>query len=248
MIDTLIYGETKTAMARSPPPPTKPTLVGLRRRCRVQYLQHGRHGQLSALQTAVTMLRPFPEQKSLVYFGGAGGGLNGTTTRTTAARRRTPPYGPNVSIHAVDARGSLHRLLLATRPNDPPGGFGMFTGQLAMTAASNFQRSQDTLYSRRRTTGGTAMVDYNDLSRGIEQAANTMTTTTSSGSTAANGGRRALQAGPVTLGTDAKVSCRTGRGTTPTRICQIPGAERERQLEEALMLENPITDITMQWR
>ena len=42
--------------------------------------------QLAALQTAVTMLRPFPEQKALIYFG-SGLRLNGTDN--TAQLRAT---------------------------------------------------------------------------------------------------------------------------------------------------------------
>ena len=47
----------------------------------------------------------------------------------------------------------------------------MFTGQLAQPATSNFQRSQDTLFSLGKDTGGKALFDFNDLSLGIRQAA-----------------------------------------------------------------------------
>ena len=40
---------------------------------------------------------------------------------------------------------------------------------------TNFQRSQDTLYALAKDTGGKAMFDYNDLSLGIVQAAQAMT-------------------------------------------------------------------------
>jgi len=39
----------------------------------------------------------------------------------------------------------------------------MFTGQLAQNALTAFQRSQDTLYSLAKDTGGRALFDYNDL-------------------------------------------------------------------------------------
>ena len=41
---------------------------------------------------------------------------------------------------------------------------------------NNFQRSQDTLYALAKDTGGKAMFDYNDLSLGIVQAAQTRST------------------------------------------------------------------------
>ena len=39
-----------------------------------------------------------------------------------------------------------------------------------MSLMGNFQRSQDTLWSLASDTGGKALLDYNDLSRGIRQA------------------------------------------------------------------------------
>jgi VWFA-related protein len=49
--------------------------------------------QLSALQTAIAMLRPLPEQKALIYFA-SNIRLNGTTTRRSFARRSTPRSAP----------------------------------------------------------------------------------------------------------------------------------------------------------
>ena len=56
-----------------------------------------------------------------------------------------------------------------------PGGMQMFTGQGMASMASNFQRSQDTLYALSKDTGGNAMFDYNDLALGITRAAESMT-------------------------------------------------------------------------
>jgi VWFA-related protein len=51
-----------------------------------------------------------------------------------------------------------------------PGGIGMFSGKTAMAQISNFQRSQDTLYSLAADTGGKALLDNNDLTAGVVQA------------------------------------------------------------------------------
>ena len=48
------------------------------------------------------------------------------------------------------------------------------TGQGALSLASSFQRTQDTLYSLSKDTGGNAMFDYNDLSLGIVRAAESL--------------------------------------------------------------------------
>src|SRR4029453_5200053 len=121
--------------------------------------------QLSALQTAVTMLRPFAEQKAVIYFA-SGLRLNGVDNQ---AQLRAP------SNPTVRARGPVAQAPLGDATKASPGGIGMFSGQLANTATTNFQRSQDSLYSLAKDTGGKALVDYNDLSRGIVDAADSLT-------------------------------------------------------------------------
>jgi VWFA-related protein len=121
--------------------------------------------QLSALQTAVAMLRPLAEQKALIYFA-SGLRLNGADNQAQLRATTNAAIQANVSIHPIDARGLVASAPLgdATRPS--PGGTGIFTGALAEAAMTNFQRSQDTLYSLAKDTGGKAMFDYNDLVRG----------------------------------------------------------------------------------
>ena len=62
------------------------------------------------MQTAVTMLRPFPEQKALIYFG-SGLRLNGTDNTAQLRATTNAAIRSNVTIHPVDARG-----LVATPP------------------------------------------------------------------------------------------------------------------------------------
>src|SRR6202011_5745937 len=130
--------------------------------------------QLSALQTAATMLRSLPEQKSLVYFA-SGLRLNGADNQAQLRATTNAAIRANVAIYPVDARGLVAQAPLGDATRASPGGIGMFTGQLANAAVTNFQRSQDTLYSLAKDTGGKAMFDNNDLSLGIVQAAEAMT-------------------------------------------------------------------------
>jgi hypothetical protein len=121
----------------------------------------------------------------------------------------------------------------------------MFSGQLANSLQTQFQRSQDSLYALAKDTGGKAMFDYNDLSQGIVQAAETMTSYYLIGyySThpAADGRFRRIK---VTLngGLSADLSYRQGYFGDKA-FAKFTTADKERQLEDALMLENPITDI-----
>ena len=74
--------------------------------------------QLSALQTAVTMLRPLPEQKSLIFFA-SGLRLNGTDNQAQLRATVNAAIRSNVTIHTIDARGLVATPPLgdATRPS-----------------------------------------------------------------------------------------------------------------------------------
>jgi VWFA-related protein len=202
--------------------------------------------QLSALQTAVTMLRPLPEQKLLIYFA-SGLRLNGADNQAQLRATVNAAIRSNVSIHPIDARGLVATAPLgdATRPS--PGGLGMFTGRLAETIVTNFQRSQDTLYALAKDTGGTAMFDFNDLSLGIVQAANTATSYYIVGyyssHLVADGRFRRVRVS-LAPGLSGELSYRQGY-FADKEFARFTAADKERQLEEALMLENPITDITI---
>src|ERR1041384_6436052 len=51
----------------------------------------------------------------------------------------------------------------------------MFNGAIAERMTTRFQQSQDTLYALAKDTGGKALLDTNDLARGIAQAAQAAT-------------------------------------------------------------------------
>ena len=202
--------------------------------------------QLSALQTAMSMLRPLPERKTLVYFS-SGLRLNGTDNHaqlraTTNAARRA-----NVSIHAVDARGLVAQAPLGDASRPSPGGIQMFTGQGAIGLANNFQRTEDTLYALSKDTGGNAMFDYNDLSLGIVRAAESLTSYYIIGfystHTVPDGRFRRVRVS-LTNGIEANLGFRDGYFADKT-FAKLSAADKERQLEDALMLENPVTDIAI---
>jgi VWFA-related protein len=202
--------------------------------------------QLSALQTAVGMLRPLPDQKSLVYFA-SGLRLNGVDNQAQLRATINAALRANVSIFPVDARGLVATAPLGDATKASPGGLAMFTGQAAGNITSTFQRSQDTLYSLAKDTGGKAMFDYNDLSLGIVQAAQAVSSYYIVGfysnHTALDGKFHRVK---ITLngGLTADVSYRQGY-FADKEFAKFNDADKERQLEEALMLENPVTDITI---
>jgi VWFA-related protein len=202
--------------------------------------------QLAALQTAVTMLRPFPEQKSLVYFA-SNLRLNGTDNNAQLRATENAAIRSNVSFFPVDARGLVALAPLGDATQRSPGGIGVFNGALAQSAQSRFARSQDTLYSLAKDTGGKAMFDYNDLSLGIVQAAEAQGSYYIIGyystHTANDGKFRRVK---VALANPADYQLAYRQGYYGDKdFAKQSTADRERQLEEAMMLENPITDITV---
>ena len=202
--------------------------------------------QLSALQTAATMLRALPEQKALVYFA-SGQRLNGVDNQAQLRATTNAAIRANVALHPIDARGLMAQAPLgdATRPS--PGGIGMFTGQQALNALTNFQRSQDTLYSLAKDTGGHAMFDYNDLALGIAQAAESMASYYMIGyysTHPATDGRFHRVRVSLRSGLSAELAYRQGY-FADKEFAKFTAADRERQLEEALMLDNPVTDISI---
>ena len=243
VIETLIYGEKKDAGDM----PDQTTDVGTafgQDDAEFNILNTDR--QLSALQTAASMLRSLPEEKSLVYFA-SGLRLNGVDNQAQLRATINAALRANVSIYPIDARGLVADAPLgdATRPS--PAGLGLLTGQAMQTAMTNFQRSQDTLYSLAKDTGGKALFDNNDLSLGIVQAASAIRSYYVLGFTSSHteqDGRFHRIKVSLTRDLGADLSYRQGYFADKT-FAKFTSADKERQLEDALMLENPVTDINL---
>jgi VWFA-related protein len=242
VIDLLIYGKDEDGDGIRDPE-TEGTEFGQND---MEFNVFSTDRQLSALQTAVTMLRPFPEQKSLIYFA-SNLRLNGTDNNAQLRATTNAAIRANVQLFPVDARGLMASAPLGDATQRSPGGIGMFSGALAQAATSRFQRSQDTLYSLAKDTGGEAMFDYNDLSLGIVRAAEAQTSYYIIGyysTHIANDGKFRRVRVALAGGVEGELSYRAGY-YADKEFAKLSGAERERQLEEALMLENPVTDITI---
>jgi hypothetical protein len=113
--------------------------------------------------------------------------------------------------------------------------------------AASSQASQDTLFALARDTGGTAMFDYNDLSLGIARAAQAVTdyyiVAYYSTRTELDGKFRRVRV-DLPQRPNALVSHRQGYYADKS-FANFTNADKERQLEEAFMLEDPITEITI---
>lgn len=202
--------------------------------------------QLSALQTAATMLRALPEQKTLVYFA-SGLRLNGVDNQAQLRATTNAAIRANVVLSPIDARGLVAAPPLGDASRPSPGGIGTFSGQLAQNAITSFQRSQDTLYALAKDTGGKAMFDYNDLAQGIVQAADSITSYYLLGyysTHPANDGRFHRVKVALAPGIAGELAYRQGY-FADKEFAKFTAADKERQLEDALMLENPVTEISL---
>jgi VWFA-related protein len=203
--------------------------------------------QLAALQTAVKMLGQLNEKKVLVYFA-SGLRLNGVDNQAQLQATTNAAIRANVAFYTVDARGLVAMAPLGDATRGSPGGIGMYSGSSALAAANNFQRSQDTLYALAKDTGGKALLDNNDLSAGVLQAQKAITSYYIigyySGNSALDGRFRRIK---ITFNGDptAKLDYRQGY-YAGKQFNKFTSVDKERQLQDALMLGDPITELTIQ--
>jgi len=201
--------------------------------------------QLSALQTAVRMLGQLNEKKALVYFA-SGLRLNGVDNQAQLWATVNSSVRANVALYPVDARGLVASAPLGDATHGSPGGLGMYSGASVMAMQNTFQRSQDTLYALAADTGGKALFDNNDLSMGIVQAQKGYSSYYILGyyttNTAPDGKFRRIQISIKEIA--AKLDYRQGY-FAGKQFNKFNTADKERQLEDALMLGDPITDLTI---
>ncbi len=202
--------------------------------------------QLAALQTAATMLGRLQEKKSLVYFA-SGLRLNGTNNQAQLAATINAAIRSGVSFWPVDARGLIAQAPLGDATRGSVGGIGMYTGAAANAVTANLQRSQDTLWTLAADTGGKALLDSNDLARGITQAQRAITSyyllgyyTTNPN---ADGKFRKIKI-TLTNGQTATLDYRQGYYAGKD-YSKFNNADKERQLEDALLQPDPVTDVTI---
>jgi VWFA-related protein len=202
--------------------------------------------QLAALESAVRMLGSLPEKKALVYFAS---GMTRTGIDNQAQMRATinAAIRNNVTFYPVDARGLVATAPLGDATQGSPGGQGMYSGSSQRTAQSNFQAQQETLYTLATDTGGKALLDNNDLSLGMVQAQKDISSYYIlgyySGNIATDGHYRRIKV-QVNKNLSARLDYRSGYFASK-EFKQFTSSDRERQLQEALLLGDPVTDLTV---
>lgn len=202
--------------------------------------------QLSALQTAVSMLGQLSEKKSLIYFA-SGLRLNGLDNQAQLHATVNAAIRAGVAFWPIDARGLVAQAPLGDATKGSPGGVGMYSGTSALAVTTNFQKSQDTLFALAADTGGKALLDQNDLAKGIVNAEQAISSYYIIGyyttNTSQDGKFRRIKislSGNPSANLDYRQGYYAGK-----QFANFTAADKERQLEEALMLSDPITELTI---
>src|SRR6266480_568058 len=202
--------------------------------------------QLAALETAAKMLGQLSEKKSLVYFA-SGLRLNGADNQAQLHATIDAAIRAGVSFWPIDARGLVAQAPLGDATKGSPGNMGMYSGASALAATASFQQSQDTLYALAGDTGGKALLDYNDLTRGIVEAQHAVSSYYILGYYTTN----SAQDGKfrrVSISLDGKSSANLDYRHgyyAGKQFSKFTATDKERQLEDALMLDDPITELTI---
>jgi len=147
----------------------------------------------------------------------------------------------------VDARGLVAEAPLGDATQGSPGNAAIYSGAAALATTSNLQQSQDTLYALAADTGGKALFDNNDLTRGIVQAQQAVSDYYILGyyttNTAQNGRFRRVK---ISLTSDSSANLTYRQGYyADKQFSRFTAIDKERQLEDALMLDDPITELSI---
>ncbi len=202
--------------------------------------------QLSAIQTAAKMMGHLAEKKVMILFA-SGLTLNGLDNQAQYHATVDATIRSGVVLWAIDARGLVATAPLGDATRGSPGNINMYSGASALAVNTNFQKSQDTLYGLAEDTGGKALLDNNDLARGIVQAQHSLSDYYILGyyttNPAKDGKFRHIK---ITLNSDVAANLDYRQGYFADKVFgKFTVADKERQLEDALMLEDPITEITI---
>jgi len=202
--------------------------------------------KLSALESAVRNLAVLPEKKALVYFS-SGVGKTGVENQSQLRATINEAVRSNVSFYPIDVRGLVALPPGGDASRAAPRGTAVFSGRAQRDQHARFNDQQETLYSLAADTGGKALLDSNDLTVGIVQAQKDVRSYYILGyystNLAQDGRFRRIQ---VRLAEypQARLEHRPGY-FGPKQYKYFTAADKERQLEDALLAGDPVTDLPL---
>jgi VWFA-related protein len=202
--------------------------------------------KLIGLESAVRMLAPLPEKKALIYFS-AGIPKTGVENHSQIESTVNAAIRANVSFYPIDARGLVALAPGGDASKAAPKGTGIFSGQSITQQKTKFNDQQETLVTLAEDTGGKALLDSNDLTLGIQQAHEDMGSYYVLGyydtNPVADGKFRRVQVN-VPKQYSAQLDYRNGY-FAGKEFNKSTSSDKERMLQEALILGDPVTDLPL---
>jgi VWFA-related protein len=202
--------------------------------------------QLATLESAAKMLASFPEKKALIYFS-SGISKSGFDNQASLLAAVNAAKKSNVAFYPIDARGLVASAPAGDASAAASRGASALTGAQMQSQRDSFNDSQETLSTLAFDTGGKLFVDDNDLALGMEKARDDITSYYIIGYYSTDlkmdGKYRRVQ---VKLNSDiqAKLDYRSGYFGQKT-FAKFTATDKENQLQEALLLGDPITDLSL---
>jgi len=205
--------------------------------------------KLAALEDAARKLAQYPEKKALVYIS-SGIQKNGVDNQSQLRATVNTAIRANVAFYPIDARGLSALVPGGDATQAGAVGSGLYSGAGQRTQRENFNNQQETLATLALDTGGKALLDSNDLTEGIRQVQEDFSSyyvlSYVSSNSAMDGRYRRIQVklAPRLADLKAKLDYRQGYYGSTT-FARMAEGDKEAQLEQALMAENPVTDLPM---
>jgi VWFA-related protein len=200
--------------------------------------------KLIALETAVRMLAALPEKKALLYFS-SGIPKTGAENHSQLEATTNAAVRANVAIYPMDARGLVALAPGGDASKAAPRGNSVFTGAAITAQKSKFNDSQETLFTLAADTGGKALLDSNDLTLGMRQAQQDLGSYYILGyydtNPVADGKFRRVQIN-IAKQYNAQLDYHSGFFAA-TDFTKSTSADKEKQLQEALLLGDPMTEL-----
>ncbi len=203
--------------------------------------------KLAALEDAARKLGQYPEKKALIYIS-SGIQKNGVDNQSQLRATVNTAVRANVAFYPIDARGLSALVPGGDATQQGSTGNGLYNGSGQRSLKENFNNQQETLATLALDTGGKALLDSNDLTEGIRQVQKDFTSyyvlSYVSANTAQDGRYRRIQVklAPQLADLRAKLDYRQGY-YGPTTFARMRDVDKEAQLSQALISDNPVTDL-----
>ncbi len=203
--------------------------------------------KLAALEDAARRLAHFPERKALIYFS-SGIQKTGVDNQSQLQATVNTAVRSNVAFYPIDARGLLALVPGGDATQAGAVGTNLYSGAGQRTIKENFINQQETLGSLALETGGKALLDSNDLTDGIRQVQKDVSSyyvlAYASSNTAQDGRYRRIHVKLTSRSAHLRAKLEYRQGYyAPTTFGRMHEVDKEAQLQQALMTDNPVTDL-----